>query len=168
MTWVLVPLKFVEVSEHYSYFHPRKIHFVSVFGKYFGYFSHIWRLVYTKMIKLFSLKQEKKTGDSATSKHAKKSAAVLRVTKGKQSKNFWCPSWVLSPAIPDLNELNLPKTCATEFPDPDDLLNFKLIICPDEGFYKNGRFIFTFKVNSARFLVVCTANSLLGEPKLPS
>lgn len=33
-----------------------------------------------------------------------------------------------------------------EFPDPDDLLNFKLIICPDEGFYKDGRFVFTFKV----------------------
>lgn len=32
----------------------------------------------------------------------------------------------------DINELNLPKTCNTEFPDPDDLLNFKLIICPDE------------------------------------
>jgi len=32
----------------------------------------------------------------------------------------------------DINELNLPKTCGTEFPDPDDLLSFKLIICPDE------------------------------------
>lgn len=46
----------------------------------------------------------------------------------------------------DLNELNLPKTCSTEFPDPDDLLNFKLIICPDEGFYRGGRFVFSFKV----------------------
>ena len=42
--------------------------------------------------------------------------------------------------------MNLPKTCATDFPDPDDLLNFKLIICPDEGFYKNGRFVFNFRV----------------------
>ena len=32
----------------------------------------------------------------------------------------------------DIAELNLPKTCQLEFPDPDDLLNFKLIICPDE------------------------------------
>lgn len=32
----------------------------------------------------------------------------------------------------DINELNLPKTCEIVFPDPDDLLNFKLIICPDE------------------------------------
>ena len=38
----------------------------------------------------------------------------------------------------DLNELELPKTCKTEFPDVDDLLNFKLIIYPDEvslGYY---------------------------------
>ena len=32
----------------------------------------------------------------------------------------------------DINELTLPKTCQIEFPDNDDLLNFKLIICPDE------------------------------------
>ena len=32
----------------------------------------------------------------------------------------------------DLNELELPKTCKTEFPDVDDLLSFKLIIYPDE------------------------------------
>ena len=32
----------------------------------------------------------------------------------------------------DINELNLPKTCQMEFPDQDDLLNFKLIISPDE------------------------------------
>lgn len=32
----------------------------------------------------------------------------------------------------DIAELNLPKTCQLEFADPDNLLNFKLIICPDE------------------------------------
>lgn len=32
----------------------------------------------------------------------------------------------------DIAELNLPKTCQLDFPDPDDLLNFKLIISPDE------------------------------------
>ena len=41
--------------------------------------------------------------------------------------------------VQDLNELELPKTCKTEFPDPDDLLNFKLKIYPDEGFYKHGQ-----------------------------
>lgn len=35
----------------------------------------------------------------------------------------------------DINDLSLPKTCNVDFPDPDDLLTFKLIICPDEGKY---------------------------------
>ena len=34
--------------------------------------------------------------------------------------------------LSDINELSLPKTCQVDFPDPDDLLNFKLIISPDE------------------------------------
>lgn len=34
-----------------------------------------------------------------------------------------------------------------EFPDPNDILNFNLIITPDEGMYNGGRFIFTFAIN---------------------
>ncbi|NWU29415.1 UBC12 enzyme, partial [Dyaphorophyia castanea] len=33
---------------------------------------------------------------------------------------------------PDINELNLPKTCEIDFSDQDDLLHFRLLICPDE------------------------------------
>lgn len=35
----------------------------------------------------------------------------------------------------------------TEFPDPDDILNFLLHIEPDEGMYKGGRFTFSFAIN---------------------
>ena len=31
-------------------------------------------------------------------------------------------------------------------PDPDDLLHFRLIISPDEGFYGRGRFTFSFAI----------------------
>ncbi|PKK17146.1 putative LOC102089847, partial [Columba livia] len=48
---------------------------------------------------------------------------------------------------PDINELNLPKTCEIDFSDQDDLLHFRLLICPDEGFYKGGKFVFSFKVS---------------------
>lgn len=83
------------------------------------------------MIKLFSLKQQNKDDVPGRSNNTKKaSAAQLRITK-------------------DINELNLPKTCQMEFPDPDDLLNFKLIISPDEGFYRGGKFSFSFKVGPA-------------------
>ncbi|XP_033928279.1 NEDD8-conjugating enzyme Ubc12 [Melopsittacus undulatus] len=82
------------------------------------------------MIKLFSLKQQKKEEESAggTKGSSKKaSAAQLRIQK-------------------DINELNLPKTCEIDFSDQDDLLHFRLLICPDEGFYKGGKFVFSFKV----------------------
>lgn len=83
---------------------------------------------FKKMIKLFSLKnQQTEANQSGSSGGKKASAAQLRLQK-------------------DLSELQLPKTCQTEFPDKDDLLNFKLAIQPDEGFYKTGRFIFNFKV----------------------
>ena len=36
----------------------------------------------------------------------------------------------------DIAELNLPKTCKTDFSNPDDLLNFKIIIMPDEVNHK--------------------------------
>ena len=35
----------------------------------------------------------------------------------------------------------------TNFPNPDDILNFTLSIDPDEGMYKGGRFTFTFAIN---------------------
>lgn len=35
----------------------------------------------------------------------------------------------------------------TDFPDPDDILNFTLTIEPDEGMYKGGRFLFNFAIN---------------------
>ena len=46
----------------------------------------------------------------------------------------------------DINDLDIPKTCKTEFPDANDLLNFRLVIEPDEGFYRGGRFTFSFKI----------------------
>uniref|UniRef100_A0A8D0EXU7 NEDD8-conjugating enzyme UBC12 n=1 Tax=Strix occidentalis caurina TaxID=311401 RepID=A0A8D0EXU7_STROC len=48
-----------------------------------------------------------------------------------------CPCPRVSPRPPrvhppDINELNLPKTCEIDFSDQDDLLHFRLLICPDE------------------------------------
>ncbi|KAG0466523.1 hypothetical protein HPP92_018103, partial [Vanilla planifolia] len=47
----------------------------------------------------------------------------------------------------DISELNLPKTTTISFPNgKDDLLNFEIIVRPDEGYYLGGSFIFTFQV----------------------
>lgn len=56
-------------------------------------------------------------------------------------------------SILDINELNLPRTCTTSFPDPNDLLNFKLFICPDEGYYRGGKFQFSFKVSKQKIIL---------------
>ncbi|CAG2110121.1 unnamed protein product [Medioppia subpectinata] len=82
------------------------------------------------MIKLFSLKsqQNQASGQSGQTPRGRNTAAQIRITK-------------------DINELTLPKNCVM-VPDPEgDLLNFKIIICPDEGFYKGGKFSFSFKVS---------------------
>jgi len=79
-------------------------------------------------MKLFSIKaQDGKTTHQIGAGQKRQSAAQLRLSK-------------------DLQELQLPKTCTTEWADKDDLLNFKLTIAPDEGFYKGGYFTFSFKV----------------------
>lgn len=47
----------------------------------------------------------------------------------------------------DLEELSLGSTMKTDFPDPDDILNFALTIDPDEGMYRGGRFTFSFAIS---------------------
>jgi len=71
----------------------------------------------------------KKNEDKGANKRPKTSAAQIRVQK-------------------DLTELDLPPTMTTDFPDPTDLLNFRLTIKPDEGMYEGGAFQFSFTINS--------------------
>jgi len=81
------------------------------------------------MLKIWSMKKEQQAADNAAgSKKKKVTAAQLRVQN-------------------DLGELYLPSTMKTEFPNPDDILNFILHIEPDEGMYKGGKFSFTFAIN---------------------
>jgi ubiquitin-conjugating enzyme E2 M len=76
------------------------------------------------MIKLFSLKQQKKQEEAASS-GKKVTAAQIRLQK-------------------DVSEIELPNTMKMDFPNPDDLLHFTLKLSPDEGFYKGGSFQFKF------------------------
>ena len=46
----------------------------------------------------------------------------------------------------ELTDLDLPTNCNLTFPDKDDLLNFRLAIKPDEGFWKGGIFQFSFSI----------------------
>jgi len=82
------------------------------------------------MIKLFSLKNQAKQGNNQLNNNARlprTTPAQIRITK-------------------DISELTLPKNCGM-VPDGEDILTFKIVICPDEGFYKGGKFTFSFKVS---------------------
>ncbi|KAI9179073.1 NEDD8-conjugating protein ubc12 [Blastocladiella emersonii ATCC 22665] len=79
------------------------------------------------MIKLMSLKQKKK--EDGDKKKSTVSAAQIRVQK-------------------DLAELDLPRTIKLEHPDANDILNFNVVVKPDEGFFRGGTYRFTFKVNA--------------------
>lgn len=72
--------------------------------------------------------QKAENAEGAAGRKKKVTAAQLRVQK-------------------DLSELSLGSTMKTEFPDPDDILNFILTIEPDEGMYRGGVFTFTFAIN---------------------
>jgi ubiquitin-conjugating enzyme E2 M len=82
------------------------------------------------MLKIWSMKQKQQQAESAATGQKKKkvTAAQLRVQK-------------------DLSELSLGSTMKTQFPNPDDILNFTLTIDPDEGMYKGGSFNFNFAIN---------------------
>lgn len=50
--------------------------------------------------------------------------------------------------IKEVDELqvNLPPTCSTNFDDPNKLYEFDVTICPDEGYWSDGRFRFHIEV----------------------
>lgn len=48
----------------------------------------------------------------------------------------------------DITELDIPRSIKLTFPNPADLFNFQLSICPQEGYYQSGTFRFTVEVNN--------------------
>ncbi|KAL4516586.1 hypothetical protein Ndes2526A_g05133 [Nannochloris sp. 'desiccata'] len=85
------------------------------------------------MIKLFSVKEkQKKDAEAAASgKAIKQTAGELRLQK-------------------DMSEIDLPKGVSIRFPDGNDkIMNFEIVLKPDEGLYKNGSFLFSFAVPNA-------------------
>jgi ubiquitin-conjugating enzyme E2 M len=91
--------------------------------------------------------QQDANADAAAGTRKKKvTAAQLRVQKGMATTSWLFLFLADSRLLSDLSELALPSTMKTDFPDPDDTLNFTLTIEPDEGMYKGGRFHFTFAI----------------------
>ena len=52
-------------------------------------------------------------------------------------------------------EQTIPLTCKVKFENPDALHEFSVIILPDEGFWKGGKFIFSVVINEEYNMSVC-------------
>lgn len=81
------------------------------------------------MINLYSVRNQKKDPNKqdATSNLTKSSPAQLRAAK-------------------DFRELSLPPLVSITQPNPSDVMNYKITIKPDEGYYRGGRFSFDLKI----------------------
>lgn len=80
------------------------------------------------MLNIWELKS-KADKEKAEGRHGKKvTGAQLRVQK-------------------DISEITLPENMELEFPDPNDLMHFRLKLYADEGLYKGGKFSFSFSIN---------------------
>merc|ERR1711935_394166 len=80
------------------------------------------------MIKLFSLKEEKAEEVTAGVSKPKIPPGLIRMQK-------------------DMSELKMDKGMELKlYNGPEDLMNFKIHVSPDDGMYKRGYFVFDFKV----------------------
>jgi ubiquitin-conjugating enzyme E2 F len=87
---------------------------------------------------MFKLPQKRK--EEAQKKDQDEGAALPSF-----SKQMSVRSKFLTQEIAELNPI-LPSTCSLEFQDVDDLRKFTLIVKPDEGHWKGGRFVFNISV----------------------
>lgn len=81
------------------------------------------------MINLFSVRNQKKDPDQVDTSANRLSPAQLRASK-------------------DFSDLSLPNSVTVTQPDPNDMMNYKINIRPDEGFYRGGKFQFDLKIPS--------------------
>lgn len=48
----------------------------------------------------------------------------------------------------ELSELELPPNCAIDFPDANDLMKFIITIRPDEGYWRDAKYRFSFSIKA--------------------
>lgn len=88
---------------------------------------------------MFKLQQKRKEEE------AKKQAEAAQIPG--LAKQMSIRSRFLTQEVSELQGV-LPKTCQLEFENVDDLRGFKVVISPDEGYWKGGRFVFEVSIPS--------------------
>jgi len=46
----------------------------------------------------------------------------------------------------DVHQMDVPSSMELVFPDPDSIMSFEVILCPEEGLYKDGQFRFVLTI----------------------
>uniref|UniRef100_T1IP91 E2 NEDD8-conjugating enzyme n=1 Tax=Strigamia maritima TaxID=126957 RepID=T1IP91_STRMM len=103
--------------------------------------------------KLRKTSEEKKSGPTVT---------VTSVCKRVSVRDK-----LLVKEIPELQS-NLPSTCSIKFEDPHQLHNFDLIISPDEGHWRGGKFRFNIRITEEYNMVPpkVKCNTRLWHPNI--
>jgi ubiquitin-conjugating enzyme E2 M len=70
--------------------------------------------------------------------------------KGSRSSQPSAPAARVAPGLiriqSELTELDLPPRASIDFPDPKNLMEFRVTLCPDEGYWKNAKYVFSFSI----------------------
>lgn len=51
----------------------------------------------------------------------------------------------------ELEELELPPQCRIQFPNKDNIMDFRICISPDEGLWRGAAFVFNFFVDGSKY-----------------
>ncbi|KAG8196956.1 hypothetical protein JTE90_009015 [Oedothorax gibbosus] len=79
------------------------------------------------------------------SKKVKKESEKVYMGSNKPSTRVSIRDKLLVKEVQEL-ESNLPPTCRTHFPNPNELHRFEVTITPDEGYWYDGKFKFLIEV----------------------
>lgn len=82
------------------------------------------------MINLYSIRGQKKNPDQQAQPDATSSPAQIR-------------------ALKDFGEISLPSSVSICPAGPDEVMNYKLVVKPDEGYYRGGKFRFDLRIPNA-------------------
>ena len=108
---------------------------------------------------MFKLQQKRKEEE------ARKQAEAVQMPG--LAKQMSIRSRFLTQEVSELQGV-LPKTCQLEFENVDDLRGFKVVISPDEGYWKGGRFVFEVSIPSELNIVLPITDCMDGTGWLPT
>lgn len=97
------------------------------------------------MINLYSLRNQKKEPNNQQNSNDSSSQQQQQLQQ-QHANNLSKSSPAQLRAAKDFGELSLPSFVSITQPDQNDVMNYKVTIKPDEGYYRGGKFSFDLKI----------------------